>query len=312
MEQSRPIAEIIDDYRMETNAFRMRQEDRIDNDPLIARLDERIGQLGMEKIRRALDGLGSELIDRQMRQLETSRNARLSAIGGMQYLCAACHDTGKRPHGGFCTCLRKRIYLEHYGAMDPMRSPVTLDTYDLSIFDDTVPVSERDHKTQHYVAGLALNLAREVIGRLPGKTPGMFLHGEPGLGKSWLVAAMARQAEEKGIDTAFIHAFALFDAYHRERLGEPVDMKFIETAKLLIIDDLGAEPITRNVTMEALLRLLTYRSEHQLPTVISSNQEDIQDRYGERISSRILSQDFVQLRMEGTDLRRKKDSGEQL
>ena len=61
-------------------------------------------------------------------------------------------------------------------------------------------------------------------------------------------------------------------------------------APVLLLDDLGAEPIINNVTIEQLFTLLNERELNGLHTVISTNltPAELQSRYTERIGSRLL------------------------
>lgn len=298
------ISHILEDYKLKADNFRRGQESMIRSDKVLKSLDEKVRTLGMKMIEQELSGNPTDLMRNRLEQLNDQRARRISETGGRKYLCSLCQDTGITGND-YCTCLRGLIYREHYGAYDPLKSTVTLDTYDMSILDDEELVDESGD-TQRSLTSLHLRACRELLERLPGTTHGLFIHGEPGLGKSWLAGALARSAAEKGIDTAFIHSVPMFSMYHRERLGQDVDMSYLETAKLLIVDDLGAEPMTANVTVEALLRLLTIRMESGLPSVLVSNQTDLHRKYGERISSRIYGSDFLELVVQGKDLRKER------
>ena len=60
-------------------------------------------------------------------------------------------------------------------------------------------------------------------------------------------------------------------------------------AEVLMIDDLGSEPLMQNVTVEQLFNLLNERQNKGLSTVISTNLEmsKFRERYTERIASRL-------------------------
>ena len=75
---------------------------------------------------------------------------------------------------------------------------------------------------------------------------------------------------------------------------------------LLIIDDLGTEPVLRNVTKEYLLAVIQERMLKHKATLISTNlsPEQIFDRYGERLFSRITHKGkSLLINIEGNDLR---------
>ena len=64
----------------------------------------------------------------------------------------------------------------------------------------------------------------------------------------------------------------------------------LETCECLLIDDLGTEPILNNVTGDYLLELIKGRVMAGKTTLINSNitLDGINDRYGERIFSRLV------------------------
>ena len=61
--------------------------------------------------------------------------------------------------------------------------------------------------------------------------------------------------------------------------------------------------MTQNVTTEYLFDLLNRRMEAGLHTAVATNLEDLQGRYGERISSRLESRECAVLLLDGEDLR---------
>lgn len=77
-------------------------------------------------------------------------------------------------------------------------------------------------------------------------------------------------------------------------------------AKVLVIDDLGSEPLTQNVTREYFFDLLCARARAGLHTFMATNNtyEQLKERYTERVSSRLLSKkQSLVLRFFGEDLR---------
>jgi len=76
---------------------------------------------------------------------------------------------------------------------------------------------------------------------------------------------------------------------------------------LLMIDDLGTEPMFNGITVEYLFTLLNERYVTRKHTVIATNlaPAKIQERYGERVASRILDASrCIKVEMRGNDLRR--------
>ena len=77
-------------------------------------------------------------------------------------------------------------------------------------------------------------------------------------------------------------------------------------AELLLIDDLGMEPLMENTTAVQFYNLLNERRKRGLSTVISSNltMSDVKNRYTERVSSRLLDADACRvIHLLGRDVR---------
>ena len=94
---------------------------------------------------------------------------------------------------------------------------------------------------------------------------------------------------------------------HHYRPEEPNDaFDALFEAPLLLIDDLGTEPLIENVTVEELFNILNERQNAGLCTVISTNLtlENLQNRYTERVASRLAdTRNCNFLGLMGKDLR---------
>jgi len=102
----------------------------------------------------------------------------------------------------------------------------------------------------------------------------------------------------------------LFKAIEDERFGreeydEPSGyMQDIIDVDLMIIDDLGTEFLNSFVSTE-LFNIINSRLVERKPVIISTNLgiNDIKERYGERISSRIVGE-YEIIKFAGEDIRR--------
>lgn len=140
----------------------------------------------------------------------------------------------------------------------------------------------------------------------------LFFYGTVGTGKSFLSGCIAKELIEKGFSVIYFSAAGLFETLSRNMF----DYKNTEELRslhedlygcdLLIIDDLGTECIN-NATASMFFSLLNERHLNQKATIISTNLflEDIQNRYSERIFSRIMNQ-YISLKFTGPDIRRLK------
>ena len=74
----------------------------------------------------------------------------------------------------------------------------------------------------------------------------------------------------------------------------------------MVIDDLGAERVLNNVTAQNLYTIISERQERKKPYMITTNLslEEIGERYGDRLFSRLSSKFNVPLELKGKDLRK--------
>lgn len=105
---------------------------------------------------------------------------------------------------------------------------------------------------------------------------GLYLHGNFGCGKSYLISAMFNELAKSGIKSAIVFwpSFLsdLKSSFNSEYKNEFKD-KFNEVKKapLLLIDDIGAESMTAWSRDEILCPILQYRMDEKLPTFFTSN-----------------------------------------
>ncbi len=136
------------------------------------------------------------------------------------------------------------------------------------------------------------------------------LSGTVGVGKTYLSECLANKLSSRNFSVCFVSAFDMndmflkyhttFDATKQANISPLLESDF------LFIDDLGTEPIMKNVTLNYLYLILSERERHNRPVIITTNllPENILDRYGERIYSRIASKITGALfHLEGDDLR---------
>ncbi|MDY4034411.1 primosomal protein DnaI [Streptococcus dysgalactiae] len=103
---------------------------------------------------------------------------------------------------------------------------------------------------------------------------GLYLYGDMGIGKSYLLAAMAHElSEKKGVSTTLLHfpsfAIDVKNAISNGSVKEEIDA--VKNVPVLILDDIGAEQATSWVRDEVLQVILQYRMLEDLPTFFTSN-----------------------------------------
>jgi DNA replication protein DnaC len=150
-----------------------------------------------------------------------------------------------------------------------------------------------------------------------GKQPGnLLLFGNPGLGKTHLSAAIAREVSERGYSVVYdtaVNVFAQFEQqkFTRDEDGQAGDgVSRILNCDLLILDDLGTE-MTTSFVQSALYQIVNTRLMAKKSTIISTNlpPQEIGRRYQQAVASRIEGEYRI-VPFFGEDIRRlKKERG---
>lgn len=262
-------------------------------------------ELQRQRIIQALEDTGD--IERRIKELREQSRIILEELGlGADFLepvytCPACRDTGVLDSGERCDCFKKKVLEDKLCEARLSDGGVSFEQFDINIFDN-VPYengkSQRDYMLQYK------KIAENYADGLPGGPPVFLMSGGTGLGKTYLSKCIMRRAIERGFTAAFYTAYRLFSMFHQHRLGDDMDISPIFEVPLLVIDDIGTEPMTRNVTVEYLFDLINERA--PLHTVIVTNLafHDIKERYGERIHSRLMDKDAsVKILLRGKDVR---------
>ena len=112
------------------------------------------------------------------------------------------------------------------------------------------------------------------VEQYPAIQKGLYLYGDFGVGKSFMVAALAHDLSEKrGVSSTLLHypSFVI-DAKNAISDGNVKTLvDEIKLAEVLILDDIGAEQSTAWVRDEILQVILQYRMQENLPTFFTSN-----------------------------------------
>lgn len=157
-----------------------------------------------------------------------------------------------------------------------------------------------------------------------GKHKGLFICGRYGTGKTYIMGAMANALAKKQFKTRIEHyptmLTRLKDMIKTDTVGEEINR--IKSAKVLILDDVGAEKLTEWVRDEVFIVILEYRMANYLPTFFTSNltmeqfedflartKEGVDHRKAQRIMERVkfLS---CEIELEGINRRQQDGSGD--
>ncbi|MNW38781.1 Primosomal protein DnaI [compost metagenome] len=116
----------------------------------------------------------------------------------------------------------------------------------------------------------AINFCTDYV---PGETiKGLYLYGQMGVGKSKIAGAIAQELAMRGVDVLMVYV-PDFLAEVKDSIGSNGVLTKLETLKeasVLILDDIGAEPLTSWTRDEVLGSILQRRME-ELATIYTSN-----------------------------------------
>jgi DNA replication protein DnaC len=164
--------------------------------------------------------------------------------------------------------------------------------------------------------------ARQVADLFPETKKGLFLEGQPGVGKTHLAVAILKQviqtAGARGLfyDTRDLLRVIRSTYDQSIRTTELEILRPVMQAELLVLDDLGAEKTSEWVDETMNLIVNTRYNEHRL-TIFTSNYPDIPDdtepnalvfRIGHRMRSRLHEMCDFEV-MDGADYREMPTNG---
>lgn len=223
--------------------------------------------------------------------------------------CPLCDDTGWRPveEDGARRVVRCDCWREKLGGR--------------RLADANIPTRYKHCTLATFEAyneslGRAVEKARGLAERFPAVTQGLFLEGQPGVGKTHLAVAVLKQVIQcSGARGLFYDTRDLLRVIRSTydasmRTTELEVLRPVMTADFLVLDDLGAEKTSEWVE-ETMNLIVNTRYNERRVTVFTSNYPDIPDdtepnsllfRIGSRMRSRLHEMcEFVV--MDGADYR---------
>ncbi len=226
------------------------------------------------------------------------------------YRCRTCKDTGYvgEPVKEMCECLKGQYYQRLYQAVGlSSTKEQSFETFNADLFSDEIlpgkKFSQRKLmcKTREWCEHWADNYPNVK------ETTVLFM-GQSGLGKTFLMHAMARRLLQRGKQVLLVGAYRFLDAARKAYFGgshEEIDAML--EADVLMIDDMGTEPMMENITVGQWFNLISERQNSGKGLIISTNlqKDELRNQYTERIASRLLDVERSKLMMlTGKDVRR--------
>ena len=263
-------------------------------------------------LRRGQDPLPEiQRLKEQNLNLQAERKTLLAELGLTEGdlentpLCSLCGDTGYRG-GQMCRCLKAYYVEEERKELSKLLDlgGQSFDTFDTDWYDGQRAPGKTKSAREHmeWVYDTCVEYAHNF-----GKRPAnLLLFGRPGLGKTHLSAAIAREVSGKGYSVVYDTAGHVFERFEAQKFGRDEaerDVERVLNCDLLILDDLGTEMITTFV-QSALYQIINGRLLEKRSTIVSTNlmPEALAQRYSPQIASRIEGE-YQLLPFVGEDIR---------
>ncbi len=303
------------------------REQRVrERSPEIGRLLDENRALLMDSSRAALKNPAKarEIMERARASAQQNRSQMgelLEAAGfprdalELQYDCPECRDTGYvgQPVKRFCKCFERRMMsLAYENANMAGLEQQCFENSNLTIFpDEPTELGINQRRMMAY----AFQYGEEYAQNFPDNSKrNLLLYGPSGLGKTYLLNCIARRVLDRGFSVLKVTAYRMLEGMRKAHMGEDDqgELRMMMECELLLIDDLGTEPLLRNVSLEYLFTLFNERMVNRRHTVVATNltPNDILARYNERIYSRMVDQESTRIfQFAGRDVRTRGGSG---
>ena len=225
-----------------------------------------------------------KLLDKLINYKDFSKN---------NYQCEYCKDTGEY-NGTKCKCYYKLL------------TTYALESLNVNKRDfNNFPTVVNDSLKKHYTA------LKVYADKFPSKeNKNLVFTGKVGTGKTYLASCIANEIVKKDLIAIFLSATELNNIFlkmHFSEIDRELAFNILSNCDLLVIDDLGTEPIYKNVTIEYLTSLISDKIDRQKKFIITTNltATEIQNRYNERILSRLCDKTKTMfIPFNGEDLRK--------
>ncbi len=121
----------------------------------------------------------------------------------------------------------------------------------------------------------AIELAEQFVSRYePGKKmKGLYLYGSFGVGKTYILGAIANALAKKNIPSLIVYVPEFFRELKSSLQDQTINEKleYVKKVPILMLDDIGAESMSSWVRDDLLGPILQYRMLENLPTFFTSN-----------------------------------------
>lgn len=250
-------------------------------------------------------------------EIQSAKRKLLSELGLPKdyldeiYSCPDCRDRGYI-NGKPCRCLMEEYKKENIRLLSSLLDlgQQNFESFDQSLYE----ASSKDKSTESVRRTMAelCSICQQYAEDFGKNFANLLFRGDPGLGKTFLSACIARVVSEKGFSVVYDTAVSIFDAFETQKFDRGDEESTAEAASavrrclncdLLILDDLGTE-LSAGYSKSALYTIINTRLINRRKTIISTNLSDdeLRSRYSPQIVSR-LQGEYMSLFFVGRDIR---------
>lgn len=242
-------------------------------------------------------------------KLLEQRAAILAAYGypadytDVHYECELCGDTGY-VDTKMCSCMRRALVLAGYASsgIGGLMQSQSFNNFSLNYYKE-------DAETYAYMKKLVSVLKKYASDFNENTYKNFLFTGPTGLGKTHLSTSIAVSVIDRGFDVLYVTACSMISDFEAKQFGlreNAPDTSRYYNADLLIIDDFGTE-MTNQFTVSCVYDVINARMNSKRSTIINTNlnKNEITERYGERIASRLFGE-YNAAMFRGSDIRQQK------
>ncbi|MDR1364294.1 MAG: ATP-binding protein [Oscillospiraceae bacterium] len=236
-----------------------------------------------------------------------------------EYNCEICRDTGKI-NGKVCDCVKTNIRKKLFENFDHSTPKGDFENFDLNFYSSESLGEEFKNNdfvlSERIIMEKNLDFCIKYAKNFSSISPNILMAGQTGTGKTHLSLSTARKVVSRGFSTIYISAPEMVSELEKERFTNNFKSEFeLFNCKLLILDDLGSEFITK-FSASTVYNIINSRLVKRMPTIINTNlkMKDIEKKYNEkdesgttgaRIVSRLIGE-YKRLDFIGRDIRQQK------
>lgn len=282
--------------------------------PTLQQIDRELRLTMAQAARAAFAGGDAVALMEQARQENMALQRRRAALIAEYFeegylddspICSLCGGSGY-VGSNMCECLQELCRQEQKRELTMLSAGAErFDQFRLDYYSDAV--DPRLGFSPRQIMEKTFRTCRRYAQTFTPRAESLFFSGNPGLGKTFLSACIARTVAGMGYSVVYETAGRLFSTMEKARFegGEEnrAAARRYSDCELLIIDDLGTE-MTGAFVVAALYELVNDRLMEGKPTIISTNltADDLSRRYSPALASRLRGS-YKKVAFVGDDIR---------